>query len=58
MSDPASLVPATRDPAAPGLALLLMVLRELPRKCRQAFLLHRFRDLSTSEVAVTMGLER
>jgi RNA polymerase sigma-70 factor (ECF subfamily) len=42
--------------AADELALLLSALRELPRKCQQAFLLHRFRDLSTVEVAATMGL--
>lgn len=42
--------------AADELAVLLSALRELPQKCQQAFLLHRFRDLSTTEVAARMGL--
>ncbi|MGQ0835682.1 MAG: RNA polymerase sigma factor [Gammaproteobacteria bacterium] len=42
--------------ASDELALLLSALRELPRKCQQAFLLQRFRDLSTLEVAAIMGL--
>jgi RNA polymerase sigma factor (sigma-70 family) len=42
--------------ASDELALLLTALRELPRKCQQAFLLQRFRDLTTQQVAATMGL--
>lgn len=42
--------------ASDELALMLATLRELPRNCQQAFLLHRFRDLSTVEVAKVMGL--
>ncbi len=38
------------------LTVLLAALRELPRNCQQAFLLHRFKDLSTVEVAARMGL--
>ncbi|MBL8269827.1 RNA polymerase sigma factor [Steroidobacter sp.] len=42
--------------ASDELAQVLATLRELPRNCQQAFLLHRFRDLSTVEVAQQMGL--
>lgn len=42
--------------ASDELAQVLATLRELPRNCQQAFLLHRFRDLSTVEVARQMGL--
>jgi len=42
--------------ASDELALMLATLRELPRNCRQAFLLHRFRDMSTVEVAQAMGV--
>lgn len=42
--------------AADELTVLLAALRELPRNCQQAFLLHRFKDLSTVEVAERMGM--
>jgi RNA polymerase sigma-70 factor (ECF subfamily) len=38
------------------LAILSAALAELPKKCRQAFLLHRLHGLSQSEIAVRMGL--
>lgn len=38
------------------LAVLLAALRELPENCQQAFLLHRFKDLSTVEIAQRMGV--
>ncbi len=38
------------------LAVLLAALRELPNNCQQAFLLHRFKDLSTVEIAERMGV--
>jgi len=42
--------------AADELAKLMSALRELPRKCQQAFLLHKLRDLSTTEIAAQMGI--
>jgi RNA polymerase sigma factor (sigma-70 family) len=42
--------------ASDELAQMLATLRELPCNCQQAFQLHRFRDLSTVEVARIMGL--
>jgi RNA polymerase sigma factor (sigma-70 family) len=42
--------------AADELAKLMAALGELPNKCQQAFLLHKLRDLSTSEIAVQMGV--
>jgi RNA polymerase sigma factor (sigma-70 family) len=42
--------------AADELSRLMSALRELPRKCQRAFLLHRLRDLSTIEVAAKMGI--
>lgn len=38
------------------LAVLLAALRELPLNCQRAFLLHRFNDLSTVEIAERMGV--
>ena len=42
--------------ASDELARLQSALEELPAKCQQAFLLHRFKGMSTTEVATHMGL--
>ncbi len=42
--------------AADELAKLMSALGELPSKCQQAFLLHKLRDLSTTEIAAQMGI--
>lgn len=42
--------------ASDELEATLSILRELPGRCQQAFLLQRFRDYSTGEVAAVMGI--
>lgn len=42
--------------AADELSSVLAALRELPSKCRQAFLLRRFHNLSNEEVGVRLGI--
>jgi len=42
--------------ASDEFALLLAALEELPAKCQEAFLLHRFGDLTTAEIGIRMGL--
>jgi RNA polymerase sigma-70 factor (ECF subfamily) len=42
--------------AQESLALISDALRELPEKCRQAFILHRGRDLSYPEIAAELGV--
>jgi RNA polymerase sigma factor (sigma-70 family) len=42
--------------AADELAQLMSALKELPPKCQHAFLLHKLRGLSTTEVAAQLGI--
>jgi len=42
--------------AQESLALISDALRELPEKCRHAFILHRGRDLSYPEIATELGV--
>ncbi len=38
--------------------MLCGAIRNLPPKCRQAFILHRFYDLTYPEIAAEMGIAR
>ncbi|MDD3449518.1 MAG: sigma-70 family RNA polymerase sigma factor [Gammaproteobacteria bacterium] len=40
------------------LALLRQAIDELPPRCREVFLLHRFRELSYPEIAAQLGISR
>lgn len=56
LAAPAALEPETAAMSAQGVAALLAVIGDLPLRCRQAFILHKFDGLSQVAVAQQMGI--
>ncbi|MDR7052455.1 RNA polymerase sigma-70 factor (ECF subfamily) [Duganella sp. 3397] len=56
LAAPAALEPETAAMSAQGVAAMLAVIGELPLRCREAFILHKFDGLSQAAVAQQMGI--
>ncbi|WP_308921599.1 sigma-70 family RNA polymerase sigma factor [Janthinobacterium sp. J1-1] len=56
LSAPAASEPETAAMSAQGVEAMLAVIGELPLRCREAFILHKFDGLPQAEVARRMGI--
>lgn len=56
LAAPAALEPETAAMSAQGVQAMLAVIGELPLRCREAFILHKFDGLSQAAVAQQMGI--
>ncbi|RCX26337.1 RNA polymerase sigma factor [Thioalbus denitrificans] len=58
LENPGGPDPARTLAGREQLALLRQAIDELPPRCREVFLLHRFRELSYPEIAAQLGISR
>lgn len=56
LAAPAALEPETAAMSAQAVAAMLAVIGELPLRCREAFILHKFDGLPQAAVAQQMGI--
>lgn len=56
LAAPAASEPETAAMSAQAVDAMLAVIGKLPLRCREAFILHKFDDLSQAEVARRMGI--
>ena len=56
LAAPAASEPETAAMSAQAVEAMLAVIAELPLRCREAFILHKFDGLSQAEVARRMGI--
>lgn len=56
LAAPAAFEPETAAMSAQAVQAMLAVIGELPLRCRQAFILHKFDGLSQAQVAQQMGI--